>query len=122
MYTKLESYAIRFALVLQLMAWSCNEARKEATELKAVEGAILLAEYFRNTAKVVQRIVHNEDPLDRYSQWQRNLYQQLPQHFTTGEGLLLAEHNSVPERTFKNFLKQKALFTKTGHGQYEKQL
>ncbi|WP_172798134.1 DUF3987 domain-containing protein [Pontibacter akesuensis] len=121
-YTKLESYAIRFALVLQLMAWACNEDGKEAIELKAVEGAILLAEYFRATARVVQRIVRNEDPLDRYSQGQRNLYAQLPQHFTTAEGLLAAERHGMPERTFKKFLSEKTLFTKVSHGQYEKQL
>ncbi|PKV75881.1 DUF3987 domain-containing protein [Pontibacter ramchanderi] len=121
-YTKLEAYAIRLALVLQLLAWSCNEARKEAIELKAVEGAIQLAQYFRRTARVVQRIVQREDPLDRYTQWQRSIYGQLPQHFTTSNGLLLAHQQGIAERTFKKFLTEKQLFTRIAHGQYEKLL
>ncbi|MCC9138717.1 DUF3987 domain-containing protein [Pontibacter silvestris] len=121
-YTKLEVYTIRFALILQLLAWACCEAEKAQIELKAVEGAILLSEYFRRTARVVQRIVHNEDPLDRYNKRKRELYEQLPQQFSTADGLRVAEQMDMPERTFKKFLTEKNLFTRPEHGRYEKLL
>ncbi|WP_460923767.1 DUF3987 domain-containing protein [Pontibacter brevis] len=121
-YTKLEPYTIRLALVLQLMAYSCNEAEKAAIEEKAVEGAIKLVEYFRKTAQVVQRIVHREDPLDRFDNGKRRLYEQLPQGFSTAEGLATAHRLGMPDRTFKKFLTEKTLFARPAHGQYEKLL
>lgn len=118
-YTKLETYAIRFSLILQLMAWACSEAEKTAVEEKAVDGAILLVEYFRKTAKEVQRIV-NKSPLDNLDQLKKQLYDQLPGGFTTGEGLKLAERIGVPERTFKEFITNETLFTRVQHGKYLK--
>lgn len=121
-YTKLENYTIRFALILQLLAWACDEAEKNVIELKAVEGAIMLTDYFRSTARVVQRIIQKEDPLDRYDDKKRKLYELLPQCFTTAEGLLVATRLDFPERTFKTFLKDKVLFLRPEYGHYEKQL
>lgn len=121
MYTKLENYTIRFALILQLLTWACCEGEKTEIKLKAVEGAIKLIEYFRKTANTVQRIISKEDPLDRLDRQKRQVYEKLPHCFATSEGLLIAEKVSMSESSFKRFIRDKSLFDRLGQGRYEKQ-
>jgi len=46
----------------------------------------------------------------------------LPETFTTNEGVEIAEGQAIPERTFKNFLKNKDLFDKVKVGHYQKRV
>jgi len=55
-YSKLDMYVPRFALILQIMHWSCGYADNKEVELFALNGAIQLAEYFRNTAKQIRSV------------------------------------------------------------------
>jgi len=48
------------------------------------------------------------------------LYEMLPKRFTTGEGLIVAEGLGIIERTYKNFIKETALFEKLSYGNFEK--
>ena len=121
-YSKLEIYVIRLALVLQFMRWACNEAGKDRVDLQAVEAAIKLTEYFRKTAEKVYSLLDNNDPLAKLSSEQRNLYEKLPEKFTTGIGIKIAENMKIPKRTFNRFLKEKSLFERVGQGKYEKRI
>lgn len=47
----------------------------------------------------------------------------LPEHFTTAEGVAIAVRNGMSERTFKQWLKDKGngiLFIRESHGKYSK--
>jgi len=57
LYSKLDMYVMRLALILQLMKWACDEEGKEAVSLDTMKGAIDLIEYFRYTGEKVSRII-----------------------------------------------------------------
>jgi len=117
---KIEMYVIRLALILQMMQYACNEGNKDAINTKAVQGAIKLAEYFKRTAIKVQNIVNNVNPLDKLPANKQNLYNELPDTFTTSEGQKIATSMKIPERTYKDFLSNKKLFIRIRQGKYEK--
>ncbi|PRY09037.1 uncharacterized protein DUF3987 [Pontibacter ummariensis] len=121
-YSKLEIYAVRLSLILQLLHWATGESDKQAVETKAVNGAILLIEYFRKTALCAHATVSNDNPLDKLPTDQQRLYDALPAAFTTATGVQIAERCGVPERTFKRLLNDKELFEKPRRGEYEKRL
>jgi hypothetical protein len=83
-----------------------------------VNRAILLTEYFRTTAVKVQTAVSQE----QLSELHRNIYLNLPQRFTTAEGIGIAESYGMKEHAFKMFLKRHigTLFRKENHGEYSK--
>ena len=117
-YCKLEIYIIRFCLIIQLARWTCGECDKHTIDLESVNRAILLAEYFRTTAVKVQTAVSQE----QLSELHRNIYLNLPQRFTTAEGIGIAESYGMKKHAFKMFLKRHigTLFRKENHGEYSK--
>jgi len=46
-YSKLEIYAIRFCLILQMARWLCGEAKKDSIDIVSVEGAIEFVKYYQ---------------------------------------------------------------------------
>lgn len=52
-YPKMDTYCARFALILQLLYWACEEEPNDKVGLRAVEGAIILSDYFLSNAKKV---------------------------------------------------------------------
>ncbi|MBS2099131.1 DUF3987 domain-containing protein [Carboxylicivirga linearis] len=50
-YAKFDTYSIRFALILQMLYWTCGEDSKESISERAMEGAIALSNFFLNNAK-----------------------------------------------------------------------
>jgi len=117
---KIEQYAIRFSLILQLLQYACSEGEKNQIDVEAVLGALRLAEYFKKAALRVQTMLANETPVDRLPADKRKLYEELPDEFSTAEGLAISESLKVPERTFKRFLNDKNLFEKPSRGNYQK--
>lgn len=117
-YCKLEIYIIRFCLVIQIARWLCGECRKEQIDTETVQRAIQLTEYFKQTATRVQNLM-NETVLT--SQQQSILFQ-LPELFTTAQGLEIAAGQGMKERAFKEFLSKNSgtLFQKDRHGEYRK--
>ena len=49
-YPKMDAYCAKFALILQLVYWACDEGGKEEISERAVDGAIVLSNYFLNNA------------------------------------------------------------------------
>lgn len=125
-YSKLEIYTIRLSLAMQLISWGCHESEKEAIELKSVQAAIELAEYFRITAhKMAGLISSNSSPYQALTQLQIKVIEALPETFETNEGVAIVGNIKVngkemAVRTFKEFLHRKDLFEKLDHGLYQK--
>lgn len=120
MYSKLDIYATRFALILQIMRYICGEAGKKEIDAVSVEGAIKMAEYFRKTAVKVHAILNSLDPLDKLPANKRKLCEALPAEFTTENGLTIARNLEISERTFKRLLTNKDLFHRISRGLYER--
>lgn len=119
-YSKLEMYAVRLALILEMMLYACNESDKQTVSIKAVQGALKLVEYFKNSSVKINSILSNDSPLEKHPDDKKNLYKALPDTFTTETGLQIAESLGIAERTFKRFLNEKELFNRISRGEYEK--
>lgn len=121
-FSKMDMYAVRFALILEMMRYACNESDKQSISVEATQGALKLVEYFKNSAVKVNSIISNTCPLEKYPADKKQLYKALPDTFTTEAGLQIAESLDIAERTYKRFLNEKELFNRISRGEYEKRI
>jgi hypothetical protein len=122
-YAKIEQYALRFSLLLEMLRYACSESDKKEISLQSVQGAIKLVEYFQNSAIRVHKLLSDTSPFDKLPADKQKLYDALPEVFTTGEGVKIAEEmETMKKRNFQYWIKDKALFNYQGHGKYEKLL
>lgn len=121
-FSKMDMYVLRLALILEMMRFACNESNKQAVSIEAVQGAVKLVEYFKRSAVKVNSILSNASPLDKHPADKQALYNALPDTFTTETGLQIAEGLAVAERTFKYFLNEKELFMRISRGEYQKRI
>jgi len=121
-FSKMDMYVLRLALILEMMRYACKESNKQAVSIEAVQGAVKLVEYFKSSAVKVNSILSNASPLDKHPTDKQALYNALPDTFTTETGLQIAESLDVAERTFKRFLNVKELFERISRGEYEKRI
>ena len=121
-FSKMDMYVLRLALILEMMRFACNESTKEAVSIEAVQGAVKLVEYFKSSAVKVNSILSNASPLDKHPSDKQALYNALHDTFTTETGVHIAEDLGVPQRTFKYFLNEKELFTRISRGEYQKRI
>jgi hypothetical protein len=121
-FSKMDMYVCRLALILQLIRWACNEGNKEEISTESVKGAIQLIEYFRLSAIRVYSILTSNNPLDKLPADKKALYNALPDYFTTNMGLQIADKLEIPQRTFKYFLNNADLFNNIKRGEYEKRI
>ena len=119
-FSKMDMYVLRLALILEMLKYACYKDDKQAVSINAVQGAVKLVEYFKNSAVKVNSILSNASPFDRLPANKQNLYKALPAIFTTETGLQIANGFGIPERTFKYFLNEKELFEHISRGEYEK--
>ena len=116
----MEIYAVRLSLILELLFYACNKSDKKAISDISIKGALKLVEYFKNSALKVNSIISNASPLDKHPADRQELYNALPDTFTTETGKQIAIGLRIPERSFKRFLKDKELFNWISRGNYEK--
>ena len=121
-FSKMDMYVLRLALILEMLRYACNESDKQAVSIEAVQGAVKLVEYFKNSAVKVNSILTNASPLDKHPADKQALYKALPNTFTTETGLQIAEGLEFKKRTFNYFLNEKDLFTRISRGEYEKRI
>lgn len=125
-YAKIEQYALRFSLLLEMLRYACGESDKQAISLQSVQGAVKLVEYFQNSAIKVHKLLSETSPFDRLPADKQKLYDALPEEFTTGEGVILALNlegkKVMAERSFKEWIKDKKLFKYLERGKYAKLL
>lgn len=122
-YAKIETYALRFSLLLEMLKFACSESDKQEISLQSVKGAIKLVEYFQNSAIKVYKILNEKNAFDKLPADKQKLYDALPEAFTTGEGIKVSETMEVMKaRAFKEWIKDKNLFKYLERGKYEKLL
>jgi hypothetical protein len=119
-YAKMEMYAIRLSLIIELLKYACDESNKQTIGINSVEGAIKLTEYFTKVAIKVHSFISNASPVDKLPTDKQNIYNALPDTFTTSEGVRIAERMEMAPRTFKRFLVNRELFNNHTRGEYEK--
>ncbi len=102
-YCKLQIYAIRFCLIIQMARWACNDAGKDVIDLISVERAITLAEYFmRSQPRKFRRF--SKSLRSQHSSWP--LSPPYLRNFTTGSAIAVAAENGMSERALMEFLKE----------------
>lgn len=121
-YSKMEIYVPRLALVLQMLSWACGEAGCEEINYESTIGAIKLAEYFKKTAENVNFLINCSNPIAKLPKDKQLLYSDLPENFSTQEGVKIAKEHGFPERSFKRFLRNEVLFENSSRGKYRKLL
>jgi hypothetical protein len=118
---KMDIYAARFALILQIMYWATGEATNSVVELRAVEGAIKLVNFFKAETEKVHKLVFDDDIRLLMTNKQKDVYNALPNtDFKTATGIKIASAYQMPERTLKRFLTNKRYFNCLSYGYYEK--
>ena len=115
---KLETYLVRFCLVIQIMHGICGESGMDEIEPRTAELAIKLTEYFRN---MESRIAPEIEPgiLDnRFTELLGNLRDS----FTTAEAVREALQLGISESSVKRFLRNggRGFVKKKSHGCYRK--
>lgn len=117
--SKYDNHFIRLALILQIM-----ETPKSCTiELKAVEGAEKLCNYYINCSfKILEILQSPETYLKSLPENKINFYNALPNEFATGKAIELGLVYELAERRTKDFLKDEILFINTKHGFYKKKI
>ena len=116
--TKMERYCARFALILEVLRYTCGQSDLSAISAQSLKDAFKLTYYFIAGAQKALKKFHS-DPLGTLTEKQRSIYLDLPSVFTTREGLSIALQHSMSERTFKDWIKT-AIFKKLDYGTYEK--
>ena len=120
-YSKLETYVIRLALILEMADYACNiEIPVNNIGVDSVNGAIKLIEYFRRTAEKVNAIINNENIESKLSLDKIDLLKSLPDNFTTNEAINIGNDIQMNEKFVKRFISDTSLFTRTSHGNYSK--
>ncbi len=125
LFGKLETYCLRFALILDILEKVCEgttENLEETPVTKAtIEKAMKLTEYFKESGLRVLDKIDNIDPLSNMPENFKRFYKMLPNEFTTKEAVELGENFDISERTLKRRLsKEKNLFTRLKQGYYNK--
>lgn len=115
---KLETYLVRFCLVIQIMHGICGESGMDEIEPRTAELAIKLTEYFRN---MESRIAPEIEPgiLDnRFTELLGNLRDS----FTTAEAVREALQLGISESSVKRCLRDggRGFVKKKSHGCYSK--
>jgi hypothetical protein len=121
-YAKIEHYAIRFSLIMQLIRYAYGEAGKDRIDIRSVGAAIKLADYFKLSHLQVYEEMHSHTPLDDLSEDKFKIYRDLPDEFKKSEGLAVAAKLCFAERTFERFIANKTYFKKLSQGRYAKQI
>jgi hypothetical protein len=101
---KLEIQINRIALILEILGHACLGRTMQPIKevgIQAAQGAIKLIEYYASTLRKVHQL---SNPLDSLDYQKRNLYNALPQVFTSGLFLEIASSHKLPADTVNKWL------------------
>ena len=115
---KLETYLVRFCLVVQIMHGICGESGMAEIEPKTAELAIKLTEYFRNMESRIAPEIETGILDNRFTELLGNLRDS----FTTAEAVREALQLGISESSVKRFLRDggRGFVKKKSHGCYRK--
>lgn len=113
---KLETYLIRFCLVIQIMRGICDGVSMEIIDIESAERAILLTEYFRTMEERISPELETGMLDSRYTEPLGNL----GDSFATREILREAQKLGISRASIFRFLKEggRGFITKDAHGRY----
>jgi hypothetical protein len=117
---KFDIMVLRFSLILQMMYWATGELPMDNVGLRAVEGAILLTDYFKENTERMQQFVFKKDVRLTMSKLQRKVYDSLPKSFARRVGVEIAVRHGMSRDQLKRFVARKEFFSKEGLGEYKK--
>ena len=112
----LETYLIRFCLIIQVMRGICGEAEMDEIDEESARRAIRLTEYFR----VMESRIAPEIEAGVLDLRHTEFLSLLPQSFTTSEAVAIGKKLGLSESTVKRFLREGAreFIRKEAHGHY----
>ena len=115
---KLETYLVRFCLVIQIMHCICGESGMDEIEPRTAELAIRLTEYFRNMESRIAPEIETGILDNRFTELLGNLRDS----FTTAEAVREALQLGISESSVKRFLRDggRGFVKKKSHGCYRK--
>lgn len=115
---KLETYLIRFCLVIQVMRGICGESGMNEIDEKTAELAIMLTEYFRNMESRIAPEIDAGILDNRFTMLLGNLRDS----FTTFQAVAEALKLGISESSVKRFLRNggRDFIMKESHGRYRK--
>ncbi|KAA6323219.1 hypothetical protein EZS27_027323, partial [termite gut metagenome] len=119
-FVKLDNYALRYALILQMIYASVDDGSKDEVGIRAVESAILLVEYFMRETVKVHELVYKKDVRLRMSSKQREVYEILPPQFYIGEMYSKVAELGFSQDQLKKFVRITDYFEKIARGNYKK--
>ena len=120
-YSKLEIYVIRLALILEMADYACKADKNiHCITENAVRGAIKLIEYFRMTATKVHSIINNDNLETKYSQDKIDIYNALSDQFTTKQAIAIGADFNKNEKFMDRFISDEKMFVRLSHGNYAK--
>ena len=115
---KLETYLVRFCLVIQIMHGICGESGMDEIEPRTAELAIRLTEYFRNMESRIAPEIETGILDNRFTELLGNLRDS----FTTADAVREALQLGISESSVKRFLRNggRGFVKKKSHGCYRK--
>ena len=115
---KMQTYCKKFALLLEITFWTCEESSKNEISVRAVKGALKLTEYFRENTLKIYNSFEKESKTENYS---KSLFNDsLPGTFKTTDAVKIGKDIGIGERSIYTYLKDETMFEKLGHSQYKK--
>ncbi len=114
---KIQTYCKRFSLIFEVLFWASGESNKTAITPRAINSAIKLADYFKQTSL---EIYNSFDEPKKDNTKKKLFFDLLDNSFSTNEAKALSEKIGVCKKTLHNYLNDELLFTKNGHGNYKK--
>lgn len=119
-YGKLETYVVRFCLVIQVIrSFFDTRCSPSVIDEESVRSAISLAEYFRGMEKKAFSFISNRQDEGKGMQ----LFNILPDEFRTSDAHVYGSSLGMSESTVKRFLKRccvNGILTNPKHGLYQK--
>jgi hypothetical protein len=114
--SKFDIHFVRLSLILQAM----DNYNTDIITHKSVMGASKLCRYFiKNSFKVLD-ILENVSPASKLPVDKQNLYNSLPDEFTTSQAIEIGIQFSFNEKAVKRLIADKNLFTRLSQGHYSK--
>lgn len=115
---KLETYLIRFCLIIQIMRGVCGESDMEGIDPGTAENAIMLTEYFRNMENRIAPEIDTGILDSRFT----GLLTGLRDSFSTSDAVTEALKLGISESSVKRFLRDggRGFIRKEAHGRYRK--
>ena len=119
--SKLETYVWRLALLIEMMDQADKNSFSKDLSDSSMQNAIKLAEYFRTNAQRVHDKVLSIDPLDKFTQRQVNLFNDLPEKFKRQDIVEKAKKYGLAGGSLSRFLNYRELLTRVDNqGNYVK--